>query len=200
MQVKEILLRLKKAFNVTSNEDISKILKISSPDLSGRIKRDTIPYKQILNALEDTDDDLRHIFFGKRENGNNSTPNVRYFNGNENECCEGSLNCGSDFELIHVDQKLLPSGGVICMYKISKETMGNTIKSGDTIIIDTTNQKISDGDIYIINLEGTIIIRRVFIFLDKLILKSDDKKYPQYELPADQVKIVGRVASKITQL
>jgi phage repressor protein C with HTH and peptisase S24 domain len=77
------------------------------------------------------------------------------------------------------------------------ESMEPQIRNGDLLLVDTTDQTFRNFGIYVIEVRGERLVKRVQRKFDgSLILISDNKVYQPESIPADlakEVKVVGRV-------
>jgi phage repressor protein C with HTH and peptisase S24 domain len=81
------------------------------------------------------------------------------------------------------------------LIKVSGDSMEPTLLSGDLVLVDHGRNTIAaQGGIYAISIEDEIMIKRVQPAIpDKLLIISDNKQYPPYEVELDKVKINGKV-------
>jgi phage repressor protein C with HTH and peptisase S24 domain len=78
----------------------------------------------------------------------------------------------------------------------SGDSMQPRIHDGDTMLIDTTHQYLSEGKIYAIRIGDELRVKKIFKRTDSVILHSDNPAYPDEELSAEkaaQLHIIGRV-------
>ena len=78
------------------------------------------------------------------------------------------------------------------------DSMEPTISDNNTLLIDTSQRDLQDGNIYVIRTDGHLIVKRVQQLLNKNILFiSDNKTYKEMEIsPQDlnDLEIIGKVA------
>ena len=78
------------------------------------------------------------------------------------------------------------------------DSMEPTISDNNTLLIDTSQRDLQDGNIYVIRTDGHLIVKRVQQLLNKNILFiSDNKTYEKMEVsPQDlnDLEIIGKVA------
>jgi phage repressor protein C with HTH and peptisase S24 domain len=82
------------------------------------------------------------------------------------------------------------------LIKVEGDSMEPTLLSGDLVLVDRGRSFISpEGGIYAIALDDIIMVKRVQVIhpIDKLRIISDNPKYNTIEVPADQVKVNGKV-------
>jgi phage repressor protein C with HTH and peptisase S24 domain len=77
------------------------------------------------------------------------------------------------------------------------ESMEPAIRSGDLLLLDTTDRRFRNFGIYVIEVRGERLVKRVQRKFDgSLILISDNGLYQPESIPADlakEVQVVGRV-------
>ena len=77
------------------------------------------------------------------------------------------------------------------------ELMTPTIRNGDMLLVDTTDRIFSNFGIYVLEILGERIVKRVQRKLDgSLVLISDNATYEADQVPPGQVKdvtVIGRV-------
>ena len=81
------------------------------------------------------------------------------------------------------------------LIKVSGDSMESTLFSGDLVLVDhSRNSVASQGGIYAIAIDGEIMIKRVQpVFPDKLLVISDNKQYPPFEISTEIVRVNGKV-------
>lgn len=82
------------------------------------------------------------------------------------------------------------------MMDVVGDSMEPLIQDSDTILIDQQDIEIQEGKIYVVTLGEELRVKRVFRGLDGLILRSENKIYPDIEISAsdiDRLVIHGRV-------
>ena len=105
-------------------------------------------------------------------------------------------------ELEPIDKLLIPkefaANGSTVIVKVAGASMEPMIKKGAYIGVDKDDKQFISGEIYAIYLpyEGAVI-KRVYLDLDNIILKSENKNFPDVIMPTKKVDrenfIIGRV-------
>ena len=80
------------------------------------------------------------------------------------------------------------------------EVFGNSmepeLKSGDTVLVDCSQNSIIPGLIYAVGIDDTIMIKRIEKHPGKLLLRSDNKEYEPMivqEAEMNSLRIIGRI-------
>ncbi len=76
------------------------------------------------------------------------------------------------------------------------DSMEPTISDNNTLMIDTSQQDLQDGHIYVIRTNDHLVVKRTQNTLKGFYLISDNKEYEKVEVTyseADDLKIIGRV-------
>jgi phage repressor protein C with HTH and peptisase S24 domain len=85
----------------------------------------------------------------------------------------------------------------LALINVIGDSMEPTLADGDVVLLDTTSRNIQDSAIYVLQLNGTLLVKRIQHKLDgSLLVKSDNLIYDAEEVAGDaiaQLRIVGRV-------
>ncbi len=77
------------------------------------------------------------------------------------------------------------------------DSMEPTISNNNTLMIDTTQRDLNDGQIYVIRTDGHLIVKRIQKLWNKgILLLSDNKEYKEQQVEpgeADDLEVIGRV-------
>ena len=80
---------------------------------------------------------------------------------------------------------------------VTGDSMDPTIKDGDIILVDRQVDRVVDGGIYVLVVNGEVRVKRVFVKTNgALLLRSDNDVWPEELVPADEAHeliIEGRV-------
>jgi phage repressor protein C with HTH and peptisase S24 domain len=111
----------------------------------------------------------------------------------------GSINEGDDiidhcrFKIDWIKKTLHANPRKLALIRISGDSMEPTLRSGDVIMINRELDDPSDGKIYVVNLGGQVVAKRIQVTgRDKIDLISDNRIYPIVPL-GPQSRITGRV-------
>ena len=81
------------------------------------------------------------------------------------------------------------------LIKVQGDSMEPTLLDGDLVMVNHGRDSIaSQGGIYAISIDDEIMIKRVQpVFPDRLLVISDNKRYPTQEIAAENVRVNGKV-------
>lgn len=82
---------------------------------------------------------------------------------------------------------------------VKGESMQSGLYDGDTVVINTADNEPSDGDVFAINYEGEMLIKRLLRDAGTWWLSSDNpdqRKYPRKECAGDSCILVGKIIHK----
>ena len=85
--------------------------------------------------------------------------------------------------------------GRMSLIKVAGDSMESTLYSGDIVLVDHSRDYLDpQGGIYALAVNDEIVIKRVErIGSNRVRLISDNPRYAPIDLPADQVRINGKV-------
>lgn len=83
----------------------------------------------------------------------------------------------------------------LVLMRVIGDSMEPTIKSGDTVLIDTGRKEIKEGQIYALRVDNTVIIKRLAYRLGgKVMIISDNRQeFETYEASPEDVHVLGQV-------
>lgn len=89
----------------------------------------------------------------------------------------------------------------LSVVRCAGDSMENTLFDGDWILVDHSQKRFSREGIYTLQFEDFVWIKRVTVNLStrNAIIISDNPIYPQQELPADEVRIIGRAIAVVAR-
>lgn len=82
------------------------------------------------------------------------------------------------------------------MFLVSGESMYPTLKDGEEIIVDRSKRELQEGKIFVLNHNGSMLVKKVQFTYDGVELISDNKDYRPLKLDADEANsliIIGQV-------
>lgn len=83
--------------------------------------------------------------------------------------------------------------GNIKLIKASGDSMDPTIKDGDMVWIDMSNNFISSDGVYLLRMSTGLAIKRVQSGLSNITVKSDNPKYSDITADIGEIKVIGKV-------
>ncbi len=107
----------------------------------------------------------------------------------------GAINYEINPEPLIIDKQLLDY--INSSYKYTEvlqvfgESMEPDIKDGSLIFVDKSKKDINDKDIFLVNINGEIFIKRINIKEDDFILKSFNQNY--IDLKVENLIVIGKV-------
>lgn len=85
----------------------------------------------------------------------------------------------------------------LSLISVKGDSMETTLSDGDIILVDTTDRHFEANAIYVLQLEGSLLVKRIQRKMDgTVVIKSDNKAYEPETVRGDmveQLKVVGRV-------
>lgn len=94
-------------------------------------------------------------------------------------------------------RRLKPANIVAC--SVSGESMEPTLYSGDVVLVDLSNTTLIDGDVFAVNYEGEMLIKRMHRDAGQWYLQSDNPNkthYPNKLCSGDLCLIIGKVVHR----
>jgi phage repressor protein C with HTH and peptisase S24 domain len=203
-RVEQIIARMKESYGLPTDKELARQLGLGSNAVATWKQKDTVPYKQLCQAVLDLDLNLKWLMFGEGEKSESAN---EYINVPEYKI-EASAGHGSLVEdetpsqYIAIKKSSLAASGVntsnlIIMYARG-DSMEPTIYSGDPLFVDRNATSIApDGGIYIFNYGTDVFVKRLqMTFTGDVLVISDNTKYPSQTIPKadlEQMRIAGRV-------
>lgn len=83
----------------------------------------------------------------------------------------------------------------LAMIDAAGDSMAPVIEHGDRIMVDEADRRVDGrGAIYVLRIDGTLVVKRVVRAGDRLKISSDNPDYPALpDCDADDVEIIGKV-------
>lgn len=82
------------------------------------------------------------------------------------------------------------------MFLVSGESMYPTLKDGEEIIVDRSKRELQEGKIFVLNHNGSMLVKKVQFTYDGVELISDNPSYRPLKLDADEANslmVIGQV-------
>lgn len=120
---------------------------------------------------------------------------IPYYNDIRSSAGFGAINGMAEKpETITLSKNLIPSASKTTeTIKCSGDSMSPSLQDGDIMFIDRACLNIDDGEIYVIRVEDELYVKRLVRVPGKIIAKSDNSIYPDFELVGDNFEVLGRV-------
>ncbi|MDD2267631.1 LexA family transcriptional regulator [Sulfuricurvum sp.] len=198
--------RLKHFFEIGKDIDLANKLNVTTANLAGYKRRGTIPYEQILIALENTDADLQWIFYGVESKMiQPQTAHIQYYSDIASSDGNGNIDIFGPYDMIQIDAALFPNTNIKNMMavKINSNSMFPTFSSQDIVFIDRSKNSVLNGKPYLIkNKKGDMMIMRIFKTLNGIIAKCDNKNYPFDPEPISEedITILGHATKRLEDI
>jgi phage repressor protein C with HTH and peptisase S24 domain len=78
------------------------------------------------------------------------------------------------------------------LIRVSGDSMEPTLSKGDIVLVDHSRKHINDFGIYAICVDDSIMIKRLQPFGKKVMIISDNQKYPALEVHAADITVNGK--------
>lgn len=206
INIGERIKEYRRSKNLTMGQ-LSKIIGISQGSISDLENSKSKPSSDTFESfLRHTDINLRWLITGEGEmlkySGNYLTKSNLSKTVNFIQVGAGNpvvkFNMKETVDNIPVPKELLDKR--VIPARVSGDSMYPKLKEGTIVLIDTREKEIISGEIYCLNMpdEG-LIVKRLFKVPNKVIVRSDNRKYPEFELTYDELNsynlpiVVGRI-------
>ncbi|PIE02255.1 MAG: hypothetical protein CSA81_07760 [Acidobacteria bacterium] len=85
----------------------------------------------------------------------------------------------------------------LAMIQVSGDSMEPTLENRDFILFDKSDQNLRDGMLYVLNLNGTLLVKRLLTMFDgSVVIRSDNSAYADQQVTpehASRLAVLGRV-------
>jgi phage repressor protein C with HTH and peptisase S24 domain len=117
---------------------------------------------------------------------------------NEEDRLENYLTIREDL----VRGELGAAPGDLCVIRIRGDSMTPTISPGEMVILNHRENSVGTDGVYVIRMNGALLVKRIQNLPGKLVIISDNPSYPAWtvetkDLPGD-FKVLGRVIATVT--
>lgn len=88
------------------------------------------------------------------------------------------------------------------LVEVDGDEMGETLRPGEIVVIDKSRTVPSPAGIFAIKQHGTTVIRRLQPSpnSNEVHVSCDNRAYNAFEVPLDQIQIVGRAVAKVVRI
>jgi len=200
VDIDSVLDRLKHFFQIGKDIDLAEKLNVTTANLGGYKRRGTIPYEQILIALEDTDADLQWIFYGiESKTVQPKTAHIQYYSDLSSSDGNGNIDLLGPYEIIQIDAMLFPDTDIknIIAIKVHSTIMSPTIMSQDIVFVDRSKTPLVSGKAYLIQINGIVLLTRMYVTSSGWMSKPDNGNYPEDFITEDKIRVIGKMTHKM---
>ncbi len=208
-KLKEIISEETKAKKVF-DKDVADALAIPQTTFATMKKRNSIPFKEILEFCATKRLSINWLFFDQAinmlEEETERFFQVHYFSDVRASAGGGSFNFEEDYEVLSIDKTIMnaivPSANnTLEAINVDGESMEPTLQDGSIVFIDREQTNINKDGIFIAATTAGLFIKRIRQRADGMVeLISDNKAYSPEIITADEVEIIGRVVGNVESL
>jgi len=192
------------------DKDVAKALDIPQTTFATMKKRNSIPFKEILQYCAKNRLSINWLFFDQTVDmlaiQTEKYFQVRYFSDIRASAGGGADVFNENYEILSIDRTIMDniapfSDKEIEAINVDGDSMEPTLQNGSIVFIDRTQTNINKDGIYIASTNAGLFIKRIRQRADGNVeLISDNKAYsPEIMLP-EEINIVGRVIGNIERL
>ena len=181
------------------DKDIAAALEINYDNFRKQKARNKIPYFEIMSFLAIRNISINWFFFNQLpESLIENTSNyiiLKYQKNIIGSAGGGAINYEINPEPLIIDKQLVDY--INSSYKYTEvlqvfgESMEPDIKDGSLVFVDKSKKDINEKDIFLVNINGEIFIKRINIKEDDFILKSFNQNY--IDLKVENLIVIGKV-------
>jgi len=208
-KIKNILAQENKGVKIF-DKDVAKALDIPQTTFATMKKRNSIPFKEILQYCAKNRLSINWLFFDQTVDmlaiQTEKYFQVRYFSDIRASAGGGADVFNENYEILSIDRTIMDniapfSDKEIEAINVDGDSMEPTLQNGSIVFIDRTQTNINKDGIYIASTNAGLFIKRIRQRADGNVeLISDNKAYsPEIMLP-EEINIVGRVVGNIERL
>jgi len=208
-KIKEIIAVEKKGKKVF-DKDVADALAIPQTTFATMKKRNSIPFKEILEYCANKKLSINWLFFDQAiemlAEETDKFFQVHYFADIRASAGGGSFNFDDDYEVLSIDRTLMnnitaSSSEILEAINVDGESMEPTLQDGSIVFIDRNQTNINKDGIFVASTTAGLFIKRIRQRADGMIeLISDNKAYSPEMITPDEVEIVGRVVGNIESM
>lgn len=212
--------RIKSITGWSKHSDLAVFLNITGSTVSGARSRDSFPVQWAFKIAQDYNQSTDWLLTGEQED--TSKGNI---SSQSSEVKSEATTCACDVDLVFVPRvkaklsagngSLLTEDNIVAQYAFRSDwlhakgqptkmvilfvtgtSMQPEIYDNDMAMIDQSQVDVIPGKIYAIAVDDTIIVKYVDIEPGKIILRSENEKYPPIYIErkdTNQIRILGKV-------
>jgi len=205
VKLKEILIE-EKGQKKIFDKDVAQELRIPQATFATMKKRNSIPYREILEFCALRKISVNWLFFDQAvdmlKEETDKYFKIRYFSDVQASAGGGANIDSENCEHMVVDEKILSeiadaTSGKLEAIRVIGESMEPTLLDGSLIIIDRDNKVVRAMKMYVVRTPDGLFIKRVEECGDKIKLYSDNPEYASMQYDLAEVDIVGKVEGSI---
>jgi phage repressor protein C with HTH and peptisase S24 domain len=192
------------------DKDVAKALDIPQTTFATMKKRNSIPFKEILQYCAKNRLSINWLFFDQAVDmlaiETEKYFQVRYFADIRASAGGGADVFNENYEILSIDKTLMDnivpfSDKEIEAINVDGDSMEPTLQNGSIVFIDRTQTNIKKDGIYIASTNAGLFIKRIRQRVDGNVeLISDNKLYSAEIMSPEEINIVGRVIGNIESL
>ena len=208
-KLKEIISEEKKVKKVF-DKDVADALAIPQTTFATMKKRNSIPFKEILQFCATKRLSINWLFFDQAiemlEEETERFFQVHYFSDVRASAGGGAFNFDADYEVLSIDKTIMKSivpnfNNKLEAINVDGESMEPTLQDGSIVFIDRKQTNINKDGIFIASTTAGLFIKRIRQRADGMVeLISDNKAYSPEIITSSEIKIVGRVVGNVESL
>jgi len=194
------------------DKDVAMELGIPQTSFATMKKRDSIPYKELMQFCARKKLSINWLFFDQPVemliDETNKFFQIRYFADLRASAGGGAnvFDTDENYEMITIDEKIIHNmtgfgSKRLEAINVNGESMEPTLQDGSIIFVDRDQADINKGGIFIASTTGGLFVKRIRQRADGMVeLISDNKTYSPEVLSPEEVMIVGKVVGNIEGL
>jgi phage repressor protein C with HTH and peptisase S24 domain len=192
------------------DKDVAKALDIPQTTFATMKKRNSIPFKEILQFCATKKLSINWLFFDQAVemliHETEKFFQVRYFADIRASAGGGADVFNNNYEILSIDRTLMKNmvpfeESQIEAINVDGDSMEPTLQDGSIVFIDRNQTNINKDGIYIATTTAGLFIKRIRLRVDGMVeLISDNKAYSPETMLPEEIQIVGRVVGNIESL
>ena len=183
--------------------DIARALNISKEHFSRCKKLNKLPLEPILKFCAKENIVINYILFDQIPDSLNSVTDniisIKYFRNINSSAGGGAINYEEEYEKLYINEETVELiGGIKNLKNIEAinvigDSMESTLMNNSIILVDKSKKYIEDYEIYVINTNQGIFVKRLKDNESYITLISDNKIYKDEPIYKEDITILGKV-------
>jgi len=192
------------------DKDVAIALDIPQTTFATMKKRNSIPFKEILQFCANRKLSINWLFFDQAVdmlvNETEKFFQIRYFADIRASAGGGADVFNDNYEILSIDKTLMQNmthaqNRKIEAINVDGDSMEPTLQDGSIVFIDRSQTNINRDGIYIATTTAGLFIKRIRLRADGMVeLISDNKAYSPETMLPEEIQIVGRVIGNVESL